>query len=207
MAKKKRPLARRPRPAQRALETKTHLQPAGGEEAGSDTLEPAESSPEVGAPLDGALDPDLRAVSENTEHEAHELAQLLSEQAPSDEEPQSGQAQLRADWVGEAEAESVDEQAEGRDPEEEPADPADFDEFVYRSDEEDGPIYTGPTLVGDGPGIDETEVEDVEQYLKGLVEAIIFSSDKPQSAKEVARAARLDKGRVQELIDVLIEES
>ena len=79
--------------------------------------------------------------------------------------------------------------------------------FEGTEEQDDEPFYSGPTLVGEGPGVDEEEVEDVEQYLKGLVEAIIFSSDKPQTAKDVARAARLDKGRVQELIDQLILET
>ncbi len=83
-----------------------------------------------------------------------------------------------------------------------------FEDFVRSDDDdEEAPADSGPGLIGEGVEIDEAEVEDTEHFLKGLVEAILFSSDKPQDAKEVARAARIDKRRAQELIELLIEDT
>ncbi len=64
----------------------------------------------------------------------------------------------------------------------------------------------GPSLEGDGV-LEESGVEDTEHYLKGLVEALLFSSDRPQTSKEIARAARMDKLRVEELIEQLLIET
>jgi segregation and condensation protein B len=50
---------------------------------------------------------------------------------------------------------------------------------------------------------DEDAVEDTGAYLKGLIEAILFVSDKPLDLKELARAAKIDRKRTQELLDEL----
>src|SRR5690606_21562228 len=53
------------------------------------------------------------------------------------------------------------------------------------------------------PTSELSEEEEARQYLKGLLEALLFSSDKPMNARELARAARLDKKRTLELIKEL----
>jgi segregation and condensation protein B len=50
------------------------------------------------------------------------------------------------------------------------------------------------------------EVDDTEILLKGLVEAILFVTDRPLELKELARAARIDRKRCAELLDKLREE-
>ncbi|MBN2195345.1 MAG: SMC-Scp complex subunit ScpB, partial [Polyangiaceae bacterium] len=69
-------------------------------------------------------------------------------------------------------------------------------------DEESG-IAPTEALIGDGAAEEDGTVADTRAYLKGLVEAILFVSDRPLQTKEVARAARIDKRRTQELIDEL----
>ncbi|HEX6276849.1 MAG TPA: SMC-Scp complex subunit ScpB, partial [Polyangiaceae bacterium] len=46
-------------------------------------------------------------------------------------------------------------------------------------------------------------VEPTGPYLKGLIEAVLFVSDHPLELKDVARAARIDRARAQELLDEL----
>lgn len=56
------------------------------------------------------------------------------------------------------------------------------------------------------PELDEAIVEDTTVYLKGLIEAILFVSDKPLELKELARAVKLDRKRTLELVSELCEE-
>src|SRR5689334_8244245 len=56
-------------------------------------------------------------------------------------------------------------------------------------------------LIGDGPAADEEAVADTGAFLKGLIEALIFVSDKPLELKEIARGARVDRARASELIE------
>jgi segregation and condensation protein B len=56
-------------------------------------------------------------------------------------------------------------------------------------------------LMGDGPSeVDETRVDDTGAYLKGLLEALLFVSDHPLEIKDLARAAKIDKKRAEELV-------
>jgi segregation and condensation protein B len=45
-----------------------------------------------------------------------------------------------------------------------------------------------------------SEEEENRRYLKGILEALLFSSDKPLSGRELARAARIDKKRTLQLL-------
>src|SRR5690606_10464158 len=42
---------------------------------------------------------------------------------------------------------------------------------------------------------------------KGLVEAVLFAADRPLSARDVARAANMDRHRAHELLEMLREET
>jgi segregation and condensation protein B len=53
--------------------------------------------------------------------------------------------------------------------------------------------------------IDEI-AEPTGPYLKGLIEAVLFVSDHPLELKDVARAARIDRARAQELLDELVRD-
>ena len=56
-------------------------------------------------------------------------------------------------------------------------------------------------LLGEGPSdVDESRVDDTGAYLKGLLEALLFVSDRPLEVKDLARAAKIDKKRVEELL-------
>src|SRR6478735_8733845 len=57
-------------------------------------------------------------------------------------------------------------------------------------------------LLGEGPSeVDESRVDDTGAYLKGLLEALLFVSDRPLEVKDLARAAKIDKKRVEELLE------
>jgi segregation and condensation protein B len=57
-------------------------------------------------------------------------------------------------------------------------------------------------LLGEGPSeVDESRVDDTGAYLKGLLEALLFVSDRPLEIKDLARAAKIDKKRVEELLE------
>ncbi len=49
----------------------------------------------------------------------------------------------------------------------------------------------------------EASIEDTHSFLKGLIEAILYVSDRPLTIKEIARAARTDKKRAGELVEEL----
>jgi segregation and condensation protein B len=51
---------------------------------------------------------------------------------------------------------------------------------------------------------DEASVDDTGAFLKGLIEAVLFVADHPLELKDVARAARTDKKRAQELLAELV---
>ncbi|MBI3207107.1 MAG: SMC-Scp complex subunit ScpB [Myxococcales bacterium] len=55
--------------------------------------------------------------------------------------------------------------------------------------------------------VDEASVEDTRTFLKGLIEALIFVADHPLTTKELARAAKIDKKRTEELVAELSVES
>lgn len=51
-----------------------------------------------------------------------------------------------------------------------------------------------------------TEEEENQRYLKGIIEALLFASDKPLTGRELARAARIDKKRTLQLLSELRRE-
>jgi len=59
-------------------------------------------------------------------------------------------------------------------------------------------------LIGEGDSeVDESRVDDTGAYLKGLLEALLFVSDHPLEIKDLARAAKIDKKRTEELVHEL----
>jgi segregation and condensation protein B len=52
----------------------------------------------------------------------------------------------------------------------------------------------------------EGSIEETGAFLKGLIEALIFVSDRPLELKEVARGARIDRARAAELIEEIRKE-
>jgi len=69
-------------------------------------------------------------------------------------------------------------------------------------DESDAAPEFDEGLLGEGPSeVDESRVDDTGAYLKGLLEALLFVSDRPLEIKDLARAAKIDKRRVEELIE------
>jgi len=75
---------------------------------------------------------------------------------------------------------------------------------VVNADEDEEPDARpglGHELLGEGPSeVDESRVDDTGAYLKGLLEALLFVSDHPLEIKDLARAAKIDKKRVEELL-------
>ena len=52
--------------------------------------------------------------------------------------------------------------------------------------------------------IDREEPDDMEAFLCGLIEALLFTSQRPLALKEIARAAGVDRPRARELLERLI---
>src|SRR6187399_2988717 len=77
------------------------------------------------------------------------------------------------------------------------------DETTTERDPGDEPDVAEAALIGEADGVapDEEAVTDTGAFLKGLIEALIFVSDKPLELKEIARGARVDRARASELLD------
>jgi hypothetical protein len=222
MAKKKRPLARRPRPSSAVAKNPAEK---SGEEEGLDL--PSEEAPEaeegevsetdasdasepVGSTEADLSTPDVEEVdaAEVDENDADE-AEMGVENDTELEESVGDLEGGEAPGVVDEEVESVAGELDGSESES-ACDDADGDiEEGSSRESTEGATVTRLELglVGDGIELDESEVEDTEHYLKGLVEALIFSSDRPQTTRDVARAAKIDSGRAQELIELLIVET
>src|SRR5687768_10184521 len=56
------------------------------------------------------------------------------------------------------------------------------------------------------PVADDAALKDTTEYLKGLLEALLFVADHPVELKELARAARIDKKRTEEILGMLRDE-
>ena len=203
MAKKKRKVARKRRPVAKAPALQKDTTPQSEEEtpAGEDAPSEQEKSTVEAADADANAE-----VVDEEEAEEREFGTVGSSES-IDEKPAIEKPAV--DQEGEPSAEESEEEGLESDKQ------AFLDELngpdAAIDDEgelsEDDHTSRGAGLVGEGVDFDESEVEDTEHYLKGLVEALIFSADKPQSSREIARAARLDKGRVQELIEQLLLET
>jgi len=196
MAKKKRPLARRPRPTSGAASSNLKSVAVTDGPPSDDVAD------EASADVVNVEAVDTAALDEVMVDEPGDEAPEPTEQVETDGDSDADEA--GADEPTPEQRDSGSTQEQGQDTLE--RDEIALDDALGDPNEEDD-VYTGPTLVEDGPSLNEGEIENIEAYLKGLVEAILFSSDKPQTAKDVARAARLDKGRVQELIDQLISDT
>src|SRR4051812_13714922 len=72
--------------------------------------------------------------------------------------------------------------------------------------EEQAPEPAESALIGDGPAPDESSITDTTGFLKGLIEALVFVSDRPLELKEIARGARVDRARASELIEEIQRE-
>jgi segregation and condensation protein B len=74
-------------------------------------------------------------------------------------------------------------------------------ESLESSESSESQPESGQELLGAGPSeVDESRVDDTGAYLKGLLEALLFVSDRPLEIKDLARAAKIDKKRVEELV-------
>jgi segregation and condensation protein B len=56
------------------------------------------------------------------------------------------------------------------------------------------------------PVPDDAALKDTTEYLKGLIEGLLFVADHPVDLKELARAARVDKKRTEEILGLLRDE-
>ncbi len=54
---------------------------------------------------------------------------------------------------------------------------------------------------------DDSGIDDTRAFLKGLIESILFVTDHPLGIKELARAAKLDRRRAEELVEELRREN
>ncbi|HEY4106851.1 MAG TPA: SMC-Scp complex subunit ScpB, partial [Polyangiaceae bacterium] len=68
----------------------------------------------------------------------------------------------------------------------------------------DDSSFEGQALMGEGSSlVDESRIDDTGAYIKGLLEALLFVSDHPLEIKDLARAAKIDKKRAEELVQEL----
>ncbi|MEY2936330.1 MAG: hypothetical protein RL033_7079 [Pseudomonadota bacterium] len=78
------------------------------------------------------------------------------------------------------------------------ADLAAFEATAFASETESD--FDGPSNV---IAIDGPEPDDMEIFLSGLIEALLFTSQKPLELKEIARSAGIDRPRARELLERL----
>jgi segregation and condensation protein B len=156
------------------------VEPAEAVAEPADAAEPVSEEPAAGAPEESSEAP-------------------VSEPA-SDSEPES-EPSAAVDADSEADALPLDVAFDAGDDEE----PAVGSGPVAESAEVDGDGARDAgdeEVVEDAPATDE-RIEDTAGFLKGLIEALLFVSDRPLEVKEVARAARIDRGRAAELLEEL----
>jgi len=148
---------------------------------------PAEAEPEPAAPVEAEAE---AAPSEEADAEFP-----ASEPEHAEREPSSGREPDDADAAPDSESERVTLAPRSR------VKDADAEE-LNGSSEPDSPPDFNEELIGEGPSdVDESRVDDTGAYLKGLLEALLFVSDRPLEIKDLARAAKIDKKRVEELIE------
>jgi segregation and condensation protein B len=72
--------------------------------------------------------------------------------------------------------------------------------------EADGVLAAMEASEGATEGATQDAAPPTGAYLKGLIEAVLFVSDHPLELKDVARAARIDRARTQELLEELAKD-
>lgn len=73
-------------------------------------------------------------------------------------------------------------------------------------DEDDSVLEISAEVDEEDDGEQLSEEEENRRYLKGIIEALLFASDKPLTGRELARAARIDKKRTLQLLVELRKE-
>jgi segregation and condensation protein B len=150
----------------------------------------------------------IAPTKQATETEAEPLADARlgeGEPAPDSEPdaetlappPESGEAEplgrIAPEIGSDSEMLALDSDADAPDSD---ADAPDSD-----ADAPDSDADAREALLGEGTSeIDESRVDDTGAYLKGLLEALLFVSDHPLEIKDLARAAKIDKKRAEELV-------
>jgi segregation and condensation protein B len=85
------------------------------------------------------------------------------------------------------------------DADDEPSEPASSDgpAQALESDDDVEPTPIEAAMLAE---LSEGVTDNTEAFLEGLIEALLFSSDRPMPAKELARAAGIDRRRAEELV-------
>jgi segregation and condensation protein B len=175
-------------PARESLDARDDALPSGSGEASAETAGDSETrgaNARAGAPSDGP-----RGAEPASEVTAPASAAELVEHETAPDEP--ADALGRADaFVEEPESPAASE-LHAAVPEDEP------DLVGDDSDEAEG----GAARFAEPISFDDAG-DDTEGFLRGLVEALLFTSQKPIDVKDLARSAGIDKPRARELIEQL----
>ena len=179
---------------------KVHAEPELGAGGEAETGVAAETEPDANAEPEPDAEPALEADAEagspaESEAEAEPEAEAESQAETETEVP------LAVSEPGHFEAEG-----EGDAPDSEAGrvtlPPRSRVKSASETEDSENPRDFDEELLGEGPSaVDESRVDDTGAYLKGLLEALLFVSDRPLEIKDLARAAKIDKKRVEELVE------
>jgi segregation and condensation protein B len=162
-----------------------------------------ESEPEPNAALgaESSLEssPDSQAAADPVG--ANEAQAELGATAEPEAEPRGRAAKKRP---RRADA-SVQLHAVSASAEEPTASAADYFEALDRA-ELSGPVEEDEPSEPRFEPIAGADTDDTEGFLRGLIEALLFTSQRPLALKDIARSAGLDRPRAQELLDQLIQD-
>src|SRR6478735_246901 len=156
-----------------------------------------QAEPEVGA--DGETEALSPAASE-VEASSGEIPVADAEAGEGDAQPEP-ESELEAPAEAEAEPEAEVEASPDSEAERVTLPPRSRTQDAETEGPESEPEFD-QGLIGEGPSeVDESRVDDTGAYLKGLLEALLFVSDRPLEIKDLARAAKIDKKRAEELVE------
>ncbi|HWO09631.1 MAG TPA: SMC-Scp complex subunit ScpB [Polyangiaceae bacterium] len=167
-------------------------EPASGSLAVGDAAASDEPEPGDGAAAHDAAAPDAPESSGEADHGV----------GAAEAEPASESLPLGAAAALDAHETASDEVAESTDggvpaaPDLDGAEDAEGSDPVEDADDEQGARFAEPISFDDAG-------DDTEGFLRGLVEALLFTSQKPIDVKDLARSAGIDKPRARELIEQL----
>lgn len=150
---------------------------------------------------------EVEAVEDATPEESAEPASGdVSDSAPPAAAASDDDA-VTSDAADEGEAAAgddakVDEAITGDDADAEPSEPEPSDEAApaLEADDDVEPTTIEAAMLAE---LSEGVTDNTESFLEGLIEALLFSSDRPMPSKELARAAGIDRRRAEELVAAL----
>jgi segregation and condensation protein B len=132
---------------------------------------------------------------------ARRLRAVRAAEADASDEPDAAFALDGADSSGLRADEEGNADADGEAGDDETSDDEASDDETSDDETSDDETSDGERFA---PFPIEAEGDDTEGFLRGLIEALLFTSQKPLDLKDLARSAGIDKPRAKELIEQLM---